>query len=459
MKKQVLSFCRKSTKSLAGFGLLFFIVALVSCAPGESPFVAIGDSNTEGVQSADANLRTQPNGFPSLIAKQVGFQLPLPLILSTPLGVVGDTRFRTRLFPGQPAANLAVAGADTSDVIYDMAYKGGTREIDLVLPPRFGQSQLEIAATSPSPFVIAWVGNNDVLGAVLAFDQLNETQIGLSMTSVQSFRTNFQVIAGRLKAAKKRVIYGNIPDVTKIGYLVDGDDLKRILGINPGLPDGHFTTIVTMFLLKLGLVGPDILQDPNFTLEPEEIDLINQRIEKFNKKIDKIAKKSSAMVVDIKDLFDELVTNPPVIGNTTLGAEYLRGLFSLDGVHPSNIGQALIANAFIATHNGHYGEKLPVKPLSAAQLEQIAREDPFVDIDGDGVVRGRPGAGLLETLAPFLGISGDDEGNMAAPRAERPDGKRFIEEYLNARGYDPDTVQRWRQEDTIAMFKDVFGLK
>jgi len=459
MKKQVLSFCRKLTKASAGLGLLFFIVALVSCAPGESPFVAIGDSNTEGVQSADANLRTQPNAYPSLIAKQVGFKLPLPLILSTPLGVVGDARFRVRPFPDQPAASLAVAGADTWDVINDKASMGGTREIDLMLPPRFGQSQLEIAATSPAPFVVAWVGNNDVLGAVLAFDQLNETQIGLSMTSVRSFRTNFQIIANRLKAANKRVIYGNIPDVTKIGYLVDGDDLKRILGINPGLPDGHFTTIVTMFLLKLGLVCPDILQDPNFTLEPEEIDLINQRIEKFNKKIDKIANESSAMVVDIKDLFDKLVTNPPVIGNTRLGAEYLRGLFSLDGVHPSNIGQALVANAFIATHNSRYGEKLPVNPLSEAQLAQIAREDPFVDIDGDGVVRGRPGAGLLETLAPFLGISGDNEDfAVAAPEARR-DGKRFIEEYLNTRGYEPDTVQRWRQEDTIAMFKDIFGLK
>jgi hypothetical protein len=275
---------------------------------------------------------------------------------------------------------------------------------------------------------------------------------------VRSFGKNFQIIVNSLKAANKRVIYGNIPDVTKIGYLVDGDDLDRILGINPGLPAGHFTTIVTLFLLKLGLVGPDILQDPNFTLEPEEIDLINQRIEKFNKKIDKIANESSAMVVDIKDLFDKLVTNPPVIGSTRLGAEYLRGLFSLDGVHPSNIGQALVANAFIATHNSRYGEKLPVKPLSEAQLLQIARDDPFVDLDGDGVVRERPGAGLLETLAPFLGVSGDEEGVTADVRAVRSDGNRIIEEYLRIMGYDPGAVNRWRREDSIAMFKDIFGL-
>jgi hypothetical protein len=38
------------------------------------------------VQSADANLQTQPNAYPNHIAKQLGYQLPLPMILSTPLG-------------------------------------------------------------------------------------------------------------------------------------------------------------------------------------------------------------------------------------------------------------------------------------------------------------------------------------------------------------------------------------
>jgi hypothetical protein len=461
IKKQFLSFSRKSTRTAAGLGLLLLIcaLALAACAPGESPFVAIGDSNTEGVQSADANLRTQPNAYPNLIAKQVGFQLPLPLILSTPLGVVGDTRFRKRLFPDRPATNLAVAGADTWDVIYDTASREGTREIDLVLRPRFGRSQIKIVENSPAPFVIAWIGNNDVLGAVLAFDQLDQTSIMQTMTSTRNFRTNFRIITGRLHTAQKRVIYGNIPDVTRIAFLVDGDDLIRFLGVNPGLPDGQFTTIVTMFLLKLNLVGPDILKDDNFVLDADEIDMINGRIAKFNEIIGDTVPTSSAMVVNIKALFDDLVDNPPGIGNITIGADYLEGLFSLDGIHPSNIGQALVARAFIETHNSRYEEKLPVNQLSEALLLQIARDDPFVDLDGDGVVRGRPGAGLLETLAPFLGLSGDDENvAAAATRAERADGKRFIEEYLRVMGYDPGAVNSWRREDSIAMFKDVFGL-
>jgi len=36
--------------------------------------------------------------------------------------------------------------------------------------------------------------------------------------------------------------------------------------------------------------------------------------------------------------------------------------------------------------------------------------------------------------------------------------RNYIEEYLRIMGYDPGAVNRWRREDSIAMFKDVFGL-
>ncbi len=129
---------------------------IVSCISGDSPFVSIGDSVTEGVQSADSNLQTQPNCFPYLIAKQIGYKLPLPWIQSSPLGVVGDTQFRARLFPDYPAANFAVSGADISDVLLDTASENGDKEIDLVLSPYLGMSQIEIAEISTAPLARGW---------------------------------------------------------------------------------------------------------------------------------------------------------------------------------------------------------------------------------------------------------------------------------------------------------------
>jgi len=441
-------------------GLCFNIV---SCTPGESPFVAIGDSVTEGVQSADTNLQTQPNCFPYLIAKQIGYKLPLPWILSSPLGVVGDAQFRARLFPDRPAANFAVSGADISDILLDTASENGDKEIDLVLPPYLGMSQIEIAEINTAPFVIAWAGNNDVLGAVTAFDELNGMHILDAMTSVINFEEDFQKLASRLSAAGKMVVYGNLPDVTKIGFLVDRDDLERILGDDFDLEEGNFTTIVVMFLLKLGLVGAEIFKDPNLILDEIEIGIIQKRIQDLNDIIDEtvsdnsIVADGSAVVVDINMLFDDYAADPPIFAGITIKRNYLEGLFSLDGVHPSNIGHALIASAFIEAYNDNF--MFNVDPIIEEELNQITLDDPFVDVDGDGVVRGRPGAGLLETLAPFLGVSGDNEEFAVAMSAVPQDGQRVVKEYLKLKGYDPSLVDGWKKSDTINMFRDIFGLK
>lgn len=63
----------------------------------------VGDSLGEGVQSMDANLRTQPNSFAVWVARQASLNLLPPYILSGPMGVVGDTSVRSRLLPYVPS--------------------------------------------------------------------------------------------------------------------------------------------------------------------------------------------------------------------------------------------------------------------------------------------------------------------------------------------------------------------
>jgi hypothetical protein len=110
-------------------------------------------------------------------------------------------------------------------------------------------------------------------------------------------------------------------------------------------------------------------------------------------------------VADIHAVFDFVATNPPMIAGVQLTTRFLGGAFSLDGVHPSDIGQALAANFFIDQFNTHYGTNTP--PIDNGTMFFLFLTDPFVDKDGDGRVTGRPGAGLLETLSVLLGFSGD----------------------------------------------------
>jgi len=64
-----------------------------------SPFIGLGDSLGEGVQSLDAGAQTQVNGYLNLIGTQMGVAFSLPLIQTGPLGVVENVFERTRLNP------------------------------------------------------------------------------------------------------------------------------------------------------------------------------------------------------------------------------------------------------------------------------------------------------------------------------------------------------------------------
>ena len=461
--KKVLSFLRQLLRKRLAEIFVFCVCLGVICstsAHAQGPIIlGMGDSIGEGVQSADANLRTQPFSYLNLLAKQIGVRFPLPWIRSGPLGVIGDTTYRTRLFPYIPASNLAVSGADVNSLLNDRADALREDEIDsetdLVLFPRTG-SQMEIAESIGAPLIVCWIGNNDVLSAVISFDQLDASQ----MTPIDEFEADFDEIAQRLDALGIISVFANIPDVTNIGFLVDRQDLIKFLGSDFDLAEGDFTTIVVMLLIRLGLDDGSLIKDPNFVLDAEEVELIHQRIGAFNEIIEEAATGICMPVVDINALFDDVDENPPTFFGIPITPRFLGGIFSLDGVHPSNIGHALVANAFIQTINSHFHSNIP--PISDEMLEKIFLTDPFVDKDGDGRVRGRPVAGLLETLGPLLGISGDVNDfipDLFPTQINASLGKQFIERFLSLQGKDPEMASEWNKRDAIEVFRYIFGLK
>ena len=467
------SFFRFESGRKARWGLILafaLMMAISACAPGESPVVVVGDSLSETVQSADANLATQPNGYMSLIARQAGFDFPLPLIGTSFLGVVGETRFRFRINPNLKSSNLAVSGADAFSALTEIAGTVSDGEIGLVLSPRFGQSQVDIATElleSGTSYGVCWIGNNDVLGAVLAFDELDPDGIKANMTEAMLFGRLFNAIVAKFSETGQPVFYANIPDVTQIPFLVCRKDLSGFLQTDAltggGLPENFAcTTIVAVFMIRLGLADVSLLQDDKYYLSQRELSFIQGRVEELNAFIQEVvARDPQGTLVDINSLFNRIHKSgyPADGGTLTLSTSFLGGLFSLDGVHPSNTGQAIIANAFIREFNRKYGRVI-IPPLDGTALREIILNDPFVDLDGDGKVRGRPGFGLLETLAPLLGISGDTE--QIAPTLRDMDhnsGKALVERYLELKGEDVRRAFSWRRRDSVHMFKDIFGVR
>ena len=449
-------------KRLAAVLVLWIFLGAIfslSAQAQEVVMVGMGDSIGEGVQSADANLRTQPYSYLNFIAGQMGIHFPLPLIRSSPIGVIGDTTFRSRVWPHVRGLNLSVSGADVDSLLYEGADALNEGQIDsetdLVLFPRLG-SQMEVGESIGAPLVVCWIGNNDVLSAALSFDELDASQ----MTSEDEFKRDFWDIAERLGTLGGDVVFANIPDVTNIGFLIDRQDLIRFLGDDFDFPEGYYTSIVVMLLIRLGLDDGNLLKNPDFVLDAGEVAKIQGRIEAFNAIIEEAAISIGAPVVDINALFDDANETPPTFFGIPVTPRFLGGIFSLDGVHPSNIGHAVAANAFIETINSHFPRNIP--PISQGELELIFLGDPSQDKDGDCRVSGRFGAGLLETLGPLLGISGDKNDFIPDPYPLRIDPslvEQFIREFLTLHGKDPDRASQWDTRDAIEAFREIFGAK
>jgi hypothetical protein len=56
-----------------------------------------------------------------------------------------------------------------------------------------------------------------------------------------------------------------------------------------------------------------------------------------------------------------------------LTTDFLGGLFSLDGLHPTNTGYGIMANQFIQTMNEGFKTHIPL-----VNVQQIAATDPLL---------------------------------------------------------------------------------
>jgi hypothetical protein len=77
--------------------------------------------------------------------------------------------------------------------------------------------------------------------------------------------------------------------------------------------------------------------------------------------------------VDIHGILNLIQARGVVENGQRLTTDFLGGVFSLDGVHPTNTGYAIVANAFIKTLDRTFAAHIP--PLS---VERVAQADPLV---------------------------------------------------------------------------------
>ena len=154
-------------------------------------YVALGTSNSMGVQSAGISAPGQRAAWPAQLAARVGVPFSLPLVqdpgcgppLLPPLaadavlvGAFGNdlvTAVMTTCAPLQagvtpPANNVAISGADVHDALYSTIGSQGTTTRTGVLYSRVllpGQTQVAAMIAQQPTFVSVELAANDVLPA------------------------------------------------------------------------------------------------------------------------------------------------------------------------------------------------------------------------------------------------------------------------------------------------------
>jgi lysophospholipase L1-like esterase len=121
----------------------------------------------------------------------------------------------------------------------------------------------------------------------------------------------------------------------------------------------------------LTVIGVAVPLEDKWVLTPEEQAEIRTATAAINTKIAGLATAHGLGFVDTHSFFESALSSGVTMKDgSVLTATYgSGGLFSLDGIHPSPRGSAVIANLFTAVINGKYGSNLPgVEPLNYKAL-------------------------------------------------------------------------------------------
>jgi hypothetical protein len=103
----------------------------------------------------------------------------------------------------------------------------------------------------------------------------------------------------------------------------------------------------------------------NWVLSKNEVAEVRTATEAYNATIAAVATAKDLAFVDANDLMSQLANGGIVSNNFTLTSALVFGTaFSLDGVHPTARGYALIANEFSKAINATYGSTLPMVDIS-----------------------------------------------------------------------------------------------
>ncbi len=351
-------------------------------------YVAIGDSLTAGYQSGGLVENFQKFSFPNIIATQLGitdFEQPLisyPGI--PPIYVLGveDGEFTITQLSGmgepknltleRPYDNLGIPGATLYTALYP-DYTSTTNPFYQIVLRNMGNAIEQAIALQPD-LITFWLGNNEILYAATHGIVIE----GQTVFPPEDYAQLLSYALGLLKSeTSAKIIVFNIPDITAIPFVnyikpyieVNGRKVY-LIGPEGTMTDEWKVLLSAMGYIKLGYgipaeYGGNGLPLPDeVTLSPTEITKLKNYVKTYNETIEKTVNNYQMTLFDVNTYFNNLSENGVYVGGVHLTTEFITGgLFSLDGVHPSSISYAILANEIIKLINETFDYNIPLYSL------------------------------------------------------------------------------------------------
>ena len=381
-------------------------------------YVAIGNSLTAGFADNELFKSGQIVSFANIMAKQMihtgGGEFKQPL-MKDELGLGNKLRlgYSTDCLGNENLGPVFVGGTpDPGNIenifseegpFHNLAVPGA--RISHITDPAFSQQNTYFArfASSSSASIIddalaldptffsLWIGGNDILGYALSGGTSGY------ITQVEDFNFYFRDILSKITSKASRGVLANIPDITSIPFFntipsaglvitnqTDVDNLNdyyswhpevsfeiglnRFVVMDEGSPHGGLRHIKPGELLLLSLPQDSILcggwgsYTPipgQFYLSENQISEIQNTTNEYNGIIKSLAGEYNLAFADVNRLLMEASSGITFDGITFSTRYVTGGVFSLDGVHLSPRGNAIVANQFIDAINDKYGSSIP----------------------------------------------------------------------------------------------------
>lgn len=258
------------------------------------------------------------------------------------------------------------------------------------------QSPIDVYLNNMPTFFSIWLGNNDVLAYATAGGNGNINGTGLSdITPTEVFTAMYDSLLSQITRYGAKGVLINIPDVASTPFFnvvnPKGLELSRYqveilnnayaqlglthitfqegsnyfvvedaaLGARKMKPGELLLMNIPTDSLKCGGWGSSKPIPKDYVLDLEELSNIKIATENFNIAIANFATKYDLALLDANQYLKNLSSGIKWDGVTYSPSFVTGGVFSLDGIHLTPRGNALIANELVKTINAKYKSTIP----------------------------------------------------------------------------------------------------